>query len=97
MRSGTNCIINSGQVYSWSLQLLLDAKLVKDRGRKCTTAIVLSSVMMLEHLHEAEAATRVRSALFRVYREGQHLTRDIVGGQATTREFTDAVIAAIDR
>jgi len=41
MRSGTNCIINSGQVYSWSLGLLLDAKLVKDHGRKCSAAIVL--------------------------------------------------------
>ena len=42
MRSGTNCSINSRQVYSWSLQLLLDAKLVKDHGWKCTAAIVLS-------------------------------------------------------
>ena len=41
MRSGTNCIINSGQVHSWSLGLLLDAKLVKDHGWKCTAAIVL--------------------------------------------------------
>jgi hypothetical protein len=42
MRSGTNCTINSGQVYSWSLQLLLDAKLLKDHGWKCTATIVLS-------------------------------------------------------
>ncbi len=41
MRSGTNCIINCGQVHSWSLGLLLDAKLVKDHGWKCTAAIVL--------------------------------------------------------
>jgi len=51
--------------------------------------------MMLEHMHEDEAAGRVREALFAVYREGKHLTRDITGGQATTREFTDAVIAAL--
>ena len=42
MRSGTNCTMNSGQVHSWSLGLLLDAKLVKDHGWKCTAAIVLS-------------------------------------------------------
>ena len=36
-----NCIINSGQVHSWSLGLLLDAKLVKDHGWKCTAAIML--------------------------------------------------------
>ena len=59
------------------------------------TAVVLSSSMMLEHMHEDEAAGRVREALFAVYREGKHLTRDITGGQATTREFTDAVIAAL--
>jgi hypothetical protein len=41
MRSGTNCTINSGQVYSWALGLLLKAKLVKDHGWKCTAAIVL--------------------------------------------------------
>ncbi|MGA7698890.1 MAG: hypothetical protein WCB27_04745 [Thermoguttaceae bacterium] len=41
MRSGTNCIINSGQVHSWSLGLLLDAKLVKDHNWKCAAAIVL--------------------------------------------------------
>jgi len=50
---------------------------------------------MLDHLHEDEAAGRLREALFGVYREGKHLTRDITGGQATTREFTDAVIAAV--
>ena len=34
MRSRTNCNINSGQVHSWSLGLLVDAKLVKDHGWK---------------------------------------------------------------
>lgn len=42
MRSRTNCTIHSGQVHSWSLGLLVDAKLVKDHGWKCTAAIVLS-------------------------------------------------------
>lgn len=41
MRSGTNCTINSGQVHSWALGLLTDARLVKDHGWKCTAAIVL--------------------------------------------------------
>ncbi len=70
---------------------------IAGKGIANPTAILLSSVMMLEHLQEKEAATRVQSALFHVYREGRHLTRDISGGQATTREFTDAVIAALDR
>jgi Transposase DDE domain len=41
MRSGTNCNIDSGQVHSWALGLLIDAKLVKDHGWKCAAAIVL--------------------------------------------------------
>jgi isocitrate dehydrogenase (NAD+) len=68
---------------------------IAGQGLANPTAIVLSSVMMLEYLHEDEAAGRVREALFGVYREGKHLTQDITGGKATTREFTDAVIAGI--
>ncbi len=41
MRSGTNCNMNSGQVHSWALGLLVDVKLVKDHGWKCSAAIVL--------------------------------------------------------
>ncbi|MFZ1134383.1 MAG: transposase [Candidatus Korobacteraceae bacterium] len=41
MRSGTNCTISSGQVYSWAVGLLLNVKLVKDHGWKCTAAAVL--------------------------------------------------------
>ena len=45
MRSGTNCTITSGEVYSWSLGLLLQAKLVKDHGWICTAAVVLAIVL----------------------------------------------------
>jgi hypothetical protein len=45
MRSGTNCIITSGQVHSWSLGWLLQAKLAKDHGRSCTAAVVLGIVL----------------------------------------------------
>jgi isocitrate/isopropylmalate dehydrogenase len=34
--------------------------------------------------------------LIAVYREGKHVTKD-VGGTAGTREFTDAVIAALPK
>jgi isocitrate/isopropylmalate dehydrogenase len=33
--------------------------------------------------------------LYRVYREKQHLTRDM-GGQASTSEFADAVVQAME-
>lgn len=42
MRSGTNCSITSGEVYSWSRKCLLQAKLAKDHGWLCTATVVLS-------------------------------------------------------
>ena len=58
------------------------------------TALLQSAVLMLRHLGENALADRVHTALAAVYREGKTLTRD-VGGQAGTREFTDAVVAAL--
>lgn len=45
MRSGTNCTITSGRVCSWTLETLLQAKLVKDHGWRCTASVVLSIVL----------------------------------------------------
>jgi hypothetical protein len=45
MRSGTNCTITSGEVYSWAQEHLLQAKLVKDHGWLCTAAVVLAIVL----------------------------------------------------
>jgi isocitrate dehydrogenase (NAD+) len=60
------------------------------------TALLLSAVMMLDYLGEEKMARCIEGALFRVYREGRHLTRDI-SGSASTAEFTDAVIAALGK
>jgi hypothetical protein len=45
MRSGKNCTITSGEVYSWGRECLLQAKLVKDHGWRCTAAVVLGIVL----------------------------------------------------
>jgi hypothetical protein len=45
MRSGTNCTIASGEVYSWARECLLAARLVKDHGPLCTAAVVLGIVL----------------------------------------------------
>lgn len=45
MRSRTNCTITSGQVYSWALESLLQAQLVKDHGWLCTATVVLGVVL----------------------------------------------------
>jgi len=60
------------------------------------TALLLSGVMMLDYLGETGTARCIEKALFRVYREGRHLTRDI-SGTASTAEFTGAVIAALGK
>src|SRR6201993_2901822 len=59
------------------------------------TALLMSGAMMLNYLGETKASRQVLAALDNVYREGKRTTRD-VGGTATTREFTKAVIGALD-
>lgn len=67
---------------------------IAGKGIANPTALLMSGIMMLDHLGELEAARRVETALHKVYREGKTLTRD-VGGTASTKEFADAVIAAM--
>ncbi len=65
---------------------------IAGKGIANPTALILSSVLMLIHLGELEAARRLRGAVERTYAEGKRLPPD-VGGSASTRAFTDAVIA----
>ncbi len=67
---------------------------IAGKGIANPTALMLSSVMMLEHLGERAAAERLQKAVEAVYAEGECLTRD-VGGEASTSQFTDAVIARL--
>jgi isocitrate dehydrogenase (NAD+) len=70
------------------------APTIAGRGIANPTALLLSAVLMLKHLNERERATKVQSALEKVLAEGKVLTRDL-GGQATTLQFTDAIIRAL--
>lgn len=45
MRSGKNYTLSSGQVYSWALASLLQVKLVKDHGWRCTALVVLNIML----------------------------------------------------
>jgi isocitrate dehydrogenase (NAD+) len=60
------------------------------------TALLLSALLMLEHIGEAEAAGRIRSAIYGVLGAGKVRTHDM-GGSASTTEFTAAVCAAIEQ
>ncbi|MGC2210762.1 MAG: isocitrate dehydrogenase (NAD(+)) [Candidatus Korobacteraceae bacterium] len=68
---------------------------IAGRGVANPTALVRSSILMLRHLGEREAAEKVKYAVHAVYREGKHITRDM-GGTASTNEFADAVIEAME-
>lgn len=45
MRSGTDYRISSGEVHSWALNWLLQARLLKDHGWLCTATVVLNVVL----------------------------------------------------
>jgi isocitrate dehydrogenase (NAD+) len=64
------------------------------------TAEILSSVLMLNHLEEREAADRILNAVKTVLAEGEHVTYDIrrtrygsEDGCVTTSAYADALIA----
>ncbi len=59
------------------------------------TALTLSASLMLDHLGQATEAEALRTAVRLVYQKGRHLTCDL-GGIASTNEFADAVIAALE-
>jgi isocitrate dehydrogenase (NAD+) len=54
------------------------------------TALLLSALMMLDHIGERETSAGIRAALDKVLTDGAVRTRDL-GGSASTTEFTDAI------
>ena len=59
------------------------------------TALLLSAVLMLQHLEEEDKAARIQGALRTVLASG-HVTPDL-GGVATTTSFADAICRALER
>lgn len=55
------------------------------------TALLRSGILMLEYMGENNAANNIKNALYKVFDEGNVLTRDL-GGNATTNEFVEAII-----
>jgi isocitrate dehydrogenase (NAD+) len=66
----------------------------KIAGTNCAnpTAMLLSAVLMFQHLGEIERANRISFAVESVYIKGHVLTPD-VGGNASTTQFAEAVMA----
>jgi isocitrate dehydrogenase len=67
---------------------------IAGQNRANPTAVITSSIMMLRHLQEFEAADRIENALHVTIANGRHLTEDISSSTdlGSTTEFTDAVI-----
>ena len=65
-------------------------------GRKIANpmAAMLASKMMLDYLGENRWAERIENAIVNVLKEGKVLTPDL-GGSSSTKQVTDAVIAAL--
>lgn len=58
------------------------------------TALLWSACMMLDHLDEQQCAQKIRDAVDQVLMTHEHLTPDL-GRNATTEEYTEAIIAAL--
>jgi tartrate dehydrogenase/decarboxylase/D-malate dehydrogenase len=67
---------------------------ITDKGIANPVGTFWSATLMLEHLGEPAAAGRLMRAVERVTADPNLHTPDL-GGNATTRKVTDAVIAAI--
>ncbi|HKW64585.1 MAG TPA: isocitrate dehydrogenase (NAD(+)) [Candidatus Acidoferrum sp.] len=66
---------------------------IAGKGLANPTALLMSALLMLDHIGERAAGEKIEAALMKTYREGTHTTKD-VGGKAGTDQFATAVIAA---
>lgn len=64
---------------------------IAGKGTANPSAMILSSVLMLRHLNEEKAASKLENALNRVLEEGRAITPDI-GGKAKTVEMVEAIV-----
>lgn len=67
---------------------------IAGKGLANPTALVKSAALMLAHIGELSAAERLEAAVDRVIASGQARTSDL-GGEASTEQFTEAIIAEL--
>jgi isocitrate/isopropylmalate dehydrogenase len=58
--------------------------------------MILAAVMLLRHISETVAASRVASALEKVLMQGAVMTPDL-GGSSSTDKFAEAIIREIEK
>lgn len=64
---------------------------IAGKGMANPSALLFSSIMMLQHMELREYAERIQKAAFDTLAEGKTLTRDL-HGTASTSEYTNAII-----
>jgi isocitrate dehydrogenase (NAD+) len=67
---------------------------IAGKGVANPLALIMSGVMMLNHIGEEAIAGRIKTAYNNVLAEGKTLTRDL-GGSAGTNDFADAIISRL--
>jgi len=67
---------------------------IAGKGLANPTALLLSSIMMLQHMGLNQYADKIQTAIFKVLAEGKTITGDL-GGKSKTHEYAEAVIKAI--
>lgn len=67
---------------------------IAGKGLANPTALLLSSIMMLQHMGLTQYADRIEKAIFKVLAEGKTITGDL-GGKAKTAEYAEAVMRAL--
>jgi isocitrate dehydrogenase (NAD+) len=68
---------------------------IAGQGIANPTALLQSGILMLRHIGERDAADRIEKSMLKVFTEGKTRTRDIEGGNASTSEFAEAIIASL--
>ncbi|CAL8584668.1 NAD-dependent isocitrate dehydrogenase [Xanthoria parietina] len=67
---------------------------IAGKGLANPTALLLSSIMMLQHMGLNDHADRIQKAIFDTLAEGKQLTGDL-GGKAKTHEYAQAIMSRL--
>lgn len=68
---------------------------IAGKGIANPASLTLSGAMLLDHIGQTDAATRLRNAIRATLNEPANRTRDL-GGQASTNQFTDSVLRHLE-
>lgn len=86
--------VNAGDNFVMGEPVHGSAPDIAGKGLANPTALLLSSLMMLRHMGLNDYANKIETAALSTIAEGKTVTRDL-GGNASTQQYTDAIIAKL--